>query len=531
MGKFSLRKNKRLLSLMIAAGVLVSALVPGRELFADGIGIEGSELKSLGDHKTYNAVIFENHTASKADIEGQVAVGEDITAPTESNNFGIGAAWDGNSVVVGNWITDTSTPTFLLGGVVNKTPGNITIETGTAAISSKANKNHVYPGFKYNGVVQVDDAEISKVFDSMKTTINELINNASKYTASDEVIENANYGVVESNEDSKVLINTIGRDEESLVINGTGHSTNLPDLTDRSFYVFYSDAEEVRFEKDFYYNDKIAYSGNMKELGIAGKILWVFPNAKKVTTIANDVPGNIVCPNAELYLHGGSINGQVFTKDLNQIEGSLNGITGVGGEVHNYRFNWDQWDNSIEEEPEEKPEVPEEKPEVPEEKPEVPEEKPEVPEEKPEVPEEKPEVPEEKPEMPEEKPEVPEEKPEIPEEKPEMPEEKPEVPEEKPEEPEEKPEVPEEKPEIPEEKPEVPEEKPEVPEEKPEMPEEKPEIPEEKVESDNNLQEVNDEKKYEEKSLPKTGGVAAMSLAALGLSCTIGGIYLSKIKK
>ena len=480
MGKFSLRKNKRLLSLMIAAGVLVSALIPGRELFADGIGIEGSELKSLGDHKTYNAVIFENHTASKADIEGQVAVGEDITAPTESNNFGIGAAWDGNSVVVGNWITDTSTPTFLLGGVINKTPGNITIETGTAAISSKANKNHIYPGFKYNGVVQVDDAEISKVFDSMKTTINELINNASKYTASDEVIENANYGVVESNEDSKVLINTIGRDEENLVINGTGHSTDLPDLTDRNFYVFYSDAEEVRFEKDFYYNGKIAYSGNMKELGIAGKILWVFPNAKKVTTIANDVPGNIVCPNAELYLHGGSINGQVFTKDLNQIEGSLNGITGVGGEVHNYRFNWDQWDNSIEE----KPEVPEEKPEVPEEKPEVPEEKPEIPEEKPEIPEEKPEIPEEKPEVPEEKPEVPEENPE------------------------------------------VPEENPEVPEEKTEVPEENPEVSEENPESDNNLKEVN-----EEKSLPKTGGVAAMSLAALGVSCTIGGIYLSKIKK
>ena len=79
---------------------------------------------------------------------------------------------------------------------------------------------------------------------------------------------------------------------------------------------------------------------------------------------------------------------------------------------------------------------------------------------------------------------------------------------------------------MPEENPEVPEENPEVPEEKTEVPEENPEVSEENPESDNNLKEVN-----EEKSLPKTGGVAAMSLAALGVSCTIGGIYLSKIKK
>ena len=445
MGKLSFKKNKRLLALMVVAGVMISSAMPSTKAFATGKGIGGSELTSLGNHKTYNAVVFGNHTAEKADIEGQLAVGGNITAPTDSNNYGIGAAFNGNSVVVGHWITDTTTPTFLLGGTINKTEGKITLEAGTAAIGSKANKEYIYPGMKYQGVVEANDSDIAKTFADMKSTVNALINKAKSYAPSNKAVENANYGVVESNEDSKVLVNTVGRNEKSLIINGTGHSTNLPNLSDKDFYIFYSDAEEVRFEKDFYYNNEIAYSRNMKELGIAGKILWVFPNAKKVTTIANDVPGSIVCPNAELYLHGGSINGQVFTKDLNQVKGSINGATGVGGEVHNFRFDWDKWNNDTVETPE-KPAEEENKPEEG-------------------TPDNEEQTPSE---------EVPGD---------------------------------------------------EVTEEG-----DKEETPSEETESDNEKEEATEEEN-EEGSLPKTGGIAAVTLAILGVACTVGGIYLSKRKK
>lgn len=466
MGKISLNNNtkirvsksKKLIALMVGAGMLISSIIPSTKVFATG-GIQGSEIKNLGNYKTYNAVVFGDHVASGADIEGRLAVKGDITAPTKTGNYGIGGAFNGNTVAMGEWITDTSTPTFLLGGAVKKTHGNITLETGTGVVGSKANKDYIFAGSGgYKGVIKVADEEITKTFDGINSSINSVINTAKKYTPSSNKIDNAEYGVVESNEDSKVLVNTVGRNEKSIVINGTGYSTNLPNLEGRDFYIFYSDAEEVMFEKDFYYNGGIAYSHNMKELGIAEKIMWVFPNAKKVTTFTTDVPGTIICPNAELNLHGASINGQVFTKDLNQVPRTIGQQTGENGEVHNFKFNWDKWNGGEEEQP--GTSTPGEDTNKPEETPGEDTNKPE------ETPGEDVETPGEDVENPEE--EVPGEQPE---------------------------------------------------ENKPEQDVENP---------------TEDEVKEEEKNegdLPKTGGIPAVAMLAVGAAMVAGGVSLSKKRK
>ena len=52
-------------------------------------------------------------------------------------------------------------------------------------------------------------------------------------------------------------------------------------------------------------------------------------------------PGSIIAPNATVNVYGGSINGQVFTNDLNQIEKD----TAKNGELHNFIFNWDILNN------------------------------------------------------------------------------------------------------------------------------------------------------------------------------------------
>lgn len=65
------------------------------------------------------------------------------------------------------------------------------------------------------------------------------------------------------------------------------------------------------------------------------------------------------------------------------------------------------------------------------------------------------------------------------------------------------------------------EEKPETPDE--EKPAEKPETPDEEKPAE--------EAEKEEGNLPKTGGIAAVTLAALGVACTVGGVYMTKNKK
>ncbi|KLA03675.1 hypothetical protein B4158_2468 [Bacillus cereus] len=63
-------------------------------------------------------------------------------------------------------------------------------------------------------------------------------------------------------------------------------------------------------------------------------MIWVFPNAKKITTEGYGVVGSVFAPNAVLETKGGSINGQAFVGAVQQ--------TG-GFEFHNFKFNWKHW--------------------------------------------------------------------------------------------------------------------------------------------------------------------------------------------
>ncbi|MEW5207803.1 SpaA isopeptide-forming pilin-related protein, partial [Bacillus cereus] len=76
------------------------------------------------------------------------------------------------------------------------------------------------------------------------------------------------------------------------------------------------------------------YSPNSPFTELYGKVIWVFPNAKKITTEGYGVVGSVFAPNAVLETKGGSINGQAFVGAVQQ--------TG-GFEFHNFKFNWQHW--------------------------------------------------------------------------------------------------------------------------------------------------------------------------------------------
>ncbi|WP_232362193.1 collagen-binding domain-containing protein, partial [Bacillus thuringiensis] len=76
------------------------------------------------------------------------------------------------------------------------------------------------------------------------------------------------------------------------------------------------------------------YSPNSPFTQLYGKVIWVFPNAKKIITEGYGVVGSVFAPNAVLETKGGSINGQAFVGAVQQ--------TG-GFEFHNFKFNWQHW--------------------------------------------------------------------------------------------------------------------------------------------------------------------------------------------
>ncbi|MBS4738367.1 choice-of-anchor A family protein, partial [Acinetobacter baumannii] len=77
-------------------------------------------------------------------------------------------------------------------------------------------------------------------------------------------------------------------------------------------------------------NTSQPYDSDSAFTELAGKVIWVFPNATKITSKGYGVIGSVFAPNAVVETQGGSINGQVFLGGLHQRGGF---------EVHNFQFN------------------------------------------------------------------------------------------------------------------------------------------------------------------------------------------------
>ena len=62
-------------------------------------------------------------------------------------------------------------------------------------------------------------------------------------------------------------------------------------------------------------NTSQAYDPNSSFTELASKVIWVFPNATKITTKGYGVVGSVFAPNAVVETKGGSINGQPMLED------------------------------------------------------------------------------------------------------------------------------------------------------------------------------------------------------------------------
>ncbi|MEB2642850.1 SpaA isopeptide-forming pilin-related protein [Bacillus sp. DAG6] len=295
-------------------------------------------LEGLGDISRYNAVVFGNHKAIGGDIEGAIAVQGDMDA----SGYTIVGAAAGTSNIVGEKWGDEGYPSLLLSGKFKKSrEESFIIQNGIVVMTKESDPDRIIQS-SYNRIVYKEKLEIDAKFNEFRNIVNQVSKNAGQYKTNTP-IPNMSHGIGKDINNPNIYVSS----ELTGKINLDIRDVFLPNAKDKDFIVMYSDAIEVTFKNGsiLYDTNNIGkatdivptsqpYSPNSPFTELYGKMIWVFPNAKKITTEGYGVVGSVFAPNAVLETKGGSINGQAFVGAVQQ--------TG-GFEFHNFKFNWKHW--------------------------------------------------------------------------------------------------------------------------------------------------------------------------------------------
>ncbi|MFE7740033.1 SpaA isopeptide-forming pilin-related protein [Bacillus cereus] len=297
-----------------------------------------TNLESLGDISRYNAVVFGNHKAVGGDIEGAIAVQGDMDA----SGYTIVGAAAGTSNIVGEKWVDEGYPSLLLSGKFKKSrEESFIIQNGIVVMTKESDPDRIIQS-SYDRIVYKEKLEIDAKFNEFRNIVNQVSKNAGQYKTNTP-IPNMSHGIGKDINNPNIYVSS----ELTGKINLDIRDVFLPSAKDKDFIVMYSDAIEVTFKNGAILYDKNnigratdiiptsqPYSPNSPFTELYSKMIWVFPNAKKITTEGYGVVGSVFAPNAVLETKGGSINGQAFVGAVQQ--------TG-GFEFHNFKFNWKHW--------------------------------------------------------------------------------------------------------------------------------------------------------------------------------------------
>ncbi|MDJ0303303.1 SpaA isopeptide-forming pilin-related protein [Bacillus bombysepticus] len=297
-----------------------------------------TELKGLGDVSYYNAIIFGDHSATSADIEGAMAVQKNMNA---SSYTVVAAATGANNLAGATWV-DEGYPSLLLGGQFTKAgAGQVIIQDGTVAMTKDGDPDGAMKT-SYDRISYKEQAEIDAKFKEFRKDVDGVIGDASKLQT-DKPKPNMSFGIGEDLNNPNIYVSSGQTGKKTFDVK----DVFLPNVENKDFIVIYSDAEEVSFgggailydtrntgmATDLI-NTSQAYDPNSSFTELASKVIWVFPNATKITTKGYGVVGSVFAPNAVVETKGGSINGQAYVGGLHQRDGF---------EVHNFKFNWPKW--------------------------------------------------------------------------------------------------------------------------------------------------------------------------------------------
>ncbi|PEK20757.1 SpaA isopeptide-forming pilin-related protein [Bacillus wiedmannii] len=296
-----------------------------------------TELKGLGDVSYYNAIIFGDHSATSADIEGAMAIQKNMNA---SSYTVLAAATGAHNLAGATWVEE-GYPALLLGGQFTKAgTGQVIIQDGTVAMTKDGDPEGAMES-SYDRISYKEQAEIDAKFKEFRKDVDSVIEDAGQLHT-DKPKSGMTFGIGEDVNNPNIYVSSGQNGKKTFNVS----DVYLPNVSNKDFIVIHSDAEEVSFgggailydttDKGGFtlVNTSQAYDPNSFFTELASKVIWVFPNATKITTKGYGVVGSVFAPNAVVETKGGSINGQAFVGGLHQRDGF---------EVHNFKFNWPKW--------------------------------------------------------------------------------------------------------------------------------------------------------------------------------------------
>ncbi|MED3394488.1 SpaA isopeptide-forming pilin-related protein [Bacillus wiedmannii] len=296
-----------------------------------------TELKGLGDVSYYNAIIFGDHSATSADIEGAMAIQKNMNA---SSYTVLAAATGAHNLAGATWVEE-GYPSLLLGGQFTKAgTGQVIIQDGTVAMTKDGDPEGAMKS-SYDRISYKEQTEIDAKFKEFRKDVDSVIEDAGQLHT-DKPKPGMTFGIGEDVNNPNIYVSSGQNGKKTFNVS----DVYLPNVSNKDFIVIHSDAEEVSFgggailydttDKGGFtlVNTSQAYDPNSFFTELASKVIWVFPNATKITTKGYGVVGSVFAPNAVVETKGGSINGQAFVGGLHQRDGF---------EVHNFKFNWPKW--------------------------------------------------------------------------------------------------------------------------------------------------------------------------------------------
>ena len=310
--------------LMLVVGVMVSPVV--------SLGIEKQEEVSK-NFKDYNTVLFNNHTAHTADIEGSVAVSGDIIT---HGGFTYAGAYSDAFNIIGQGSLHKNTPGLVLGGQLKTNTADLIIIQGGNFVHGEnfTSNPKLNISEKDTKILPWSNQDVSQLFSKFKTEINQEIarytsfltsqSEENLYKKQEAWVSTFNFYVSEKNK--HVLF--VDASNENLTLK----DIYLPDLTNFDHVIIYSSQPKISFSKgSIVLDNKVIDTGkpdNPDLFSLASKLTWVLPNANEVSIEGYGVIGDMYAPLASVDTQGGSLNGSLYANNL---------VSKGGFEVHNFR--------------------------------------------------------------------------------------------------------------------------------------------------------------------------------------------------
>ena len=339
-----MRKRKRILALVLSLIFVICDIVPSSMVSSATSTPYPVGYKGMGDITHYNGITFGDYHAERADVEGAIAIQGNFNAPDAGGGFDITTCRNfAPTVQMGHEYKEDGYPCFLLGGKLSSgSPTTLQFLGDYMTVGESSDPDGLLNGkvkATSPNIIYEKDKEIEEHFKELRKQVDEIGNKIDNINPVGQPL---------------TILDSISIDRNGLKFSNSNYSntyvSNLPDsetldlskldiyyptVGDNDVILIKSNAKTVDFggSGDF-------YEGNMIDTGkpqnsilqfLADRVIWYFPEATTITSRGKGIVGSVVAPNADVKAKGGSVNGQLFCKSLDQ--------TG-GFELHNFSTTW-----------------------------------------------------------------------------------------------------------------------------------------------------------------------------------------------